>query len=177
MRRSIIFLWLFSTVCTGNAQLLSPVEKSSEIRFAIKNVGLKTTGTFGGLQGKIWFDKSQLPASFFDVSIEAASVNTGSKARDNHLKREDYFDVETHPTIHFKSTGVSSVREGEYAVSGHLTIKGITKTITFPFTTRPVRDGYLFTGSFSIDRTDFKIGGNSWLLGDKVWIDLKIFVK
>ena len=90
MKRSIIFLWLFSTVCTGNAQLLSPVEKSSEIRFAIKNVGLKTTGTFGGLQGKIWFDKSQLPASFFDVSIEAASVNTGSKARDNHLKREDY---------------------------------------------------------------------------------------
>jgi polyisoprenoid-binding protein YceI len=119
-------------------------------------------GSLTGLQGKIIFDPNDPAKALFDVSIDAASINTDNESRDHHLKKEDYFDVQNHPRIHFVSTGITpSGKNGHYTISGKLTIKATTKDISFPFTVSPIGNDYVFSGEFSIDRKDFGVGGTS----------------
>jgi polyisoprenoid-binding protein YceI len=82
--------------------------------------------------------------------------------RDDHLKKESYFDVSHYPRIRFVSTGVSPAdKSGHYIVTGKLTIKNTTKEISFPFLAIPAGDDYIFKGGFQLNRKDFDIGGSS----------------
>src|SRR5689334_14954299 len=144
------------------SQTLTPVDSASEVTFKIKNLGFNTGGSFSGLAGTITFDPDNPDGCSFDVHIDANTVNTGVEMRDDHLRGNDYFDVKNHPQIRFVSQKVTgSKKNGTLFVSGKLTIKGITKEISFPFTAQPVKDGYLFNGEFKINRRDFKVGGGS----------------
>jgi polyisoprenoid-binding protein YceI len=77
----------------AKAQQYKPVDEKSDIKFVIKNFGLNTSGSLNGLKGTINFDPSNPGASPLMVSVEVTPVNTGSDARDNHLKKEEYFNV------------------------------------------------------------------------------------
>ncbi len=66
-----------------------------------------------------------------EALIEAASIETRDAQRDAHLKSADFFDVEKFPTLSFKSTRISLVRDGELAVEGDLTIRGVTRKVVF----------------------------------------------
>lgn len=166
----------FYSISTLNAQQYQPVADKSTVQFSIKNFGVKTGGDFKGIEGTIEFDKSNPDKTQFDVSIRSATVNTDNSSRDSHLRKEEYFDAEKYPTINFKSEKVTGKANG-FSVSGKLTIKGTTKSITFPFTAVAKDDGYLFEGSFEINRKDFKVGGNSMVLGDNVTISLSVFAR
>lgn len=157
-----------------NAQQYQPVDSKSAVKFSIKNFGIKTGGAFKGLEGVIEFDKANPDKSKFDISVASATVNTDNNSRDNHLRKEEYFDVEKYPKITFKSEKMVSKGNG-FSVTGKLTIKGTVKDISFPFTATPKDDGYLFEGSFNINRRDFKVGGNSAVLGDDVTVTLSVF--
>ena len=161
------------SIQTIHAQQLVPADDKSAVIFAIKNFGIKTGGNFKGLSGQIEFDKSSPDNALFNISIDAATVNTDNSSRDNHLRKEEYFDTEKYPKITFRSSKVSGKDNG-FTLSGKLTIKGIEKNISFPFTVTPKDDGFLFEGSFQINRRDFKIGGNSMVLGDEVTVTLSI---
>jgi polyisoprenoid-binding protein YceI len=104
-------------------------------------------------------------------------VNTDNDSRDNHLRKEEYFDVQSRPRIIFKSEKITAGKSGNFQVSGKLTIKGTTKDISFPFKASAKDDGYLFDGSFQLNRRDFKVGGNSLVLGDNVSVSLSVFAK
>lgn len=159
-----------------HAQQYQPADDKSEITFSIKNFGIGTGGNFKGLEGTIEFDKANPGKTVFDVSVDAGKVNTDNNTRDEHLRKEEYFDAEKFPKITFKSDKVISKGSG-FSVSGKLTIKGTTKDISFPFTVSAKDDGYLFAGSFDINRRDFKVGGNSMVLGDKVTVKLSVFAR
>lgn len=147
--------------------LFFPVGEGSTIGFKIKNFGFTNEGTFKGLRGTIVFDPQNVAADSFDVSIDAASVNTDNDMRDDHLRKEAYFDVEKYPRIRLVSSTVTEVdRNGHYRLTGKLTIKGTTKEISFPFLATPVGEGYIFKGEFSIKRRDFDVGGMSTLSND-----------
>ena len=156
------------------AQQYKPVDEKSEVKFVIKNFGLNTSGSLNGLKGTINFDPANPGASSFNVTVDANSVNTGSDARDNHLRKEEYFNVEKYPVINFVSTTIKKDQNG-YIVTGNLTIKGVTKSITFPFTVENHDNGIELSGEFSIDRSDFNVGGGSAVLGDNVNVSLKVF--
>lgn len=158
------------------AQQYKPVDEKSEVKFVIKNLGINTNGTFSGLKGTILFDPSKLSTSSFNVSVDVNTINTGIDMRDSHLKKEEYFYAEKYSNISFASTGIKSSNQG-YTVTGQLTIKGITKEISFPFTAITQNNGMLFTGNFSINRKDFNIGGGSAVMGSNVDISLKIFAQ
>jgi polyisoprenoid-binding protein YceI len=144
-----------------------PADQGSTISFKIKNLGFNSEGSFSGLQGTIVFDPQNPAADSFDVSISAASVNTDNNMRDEHLRKDSYFDVEKYPRIRFVSTAVTAVdKNGHYQVKGRLTIKSTTKEITFPFFATPAGDDYIFKGSFTINRRDFDVGGGSTLSND-----------
>jgi polyisoprenoid-binding protein YceI len=157
------------------AQQLKPVGDSSSVAFTIKNFGLSVSGSFKGLKGTIQFDPQHLGASSFAVTVDASTVNTGIDMRDNHLRKEEYFSVADHPLISFNSTKITaSNKDGYLFIFGDLTIKGVTKSISFPFRAVPNGNGYTFSGSFSFNRKDFGVGGSSISMSDKVNVELRV---
>ena len=167
-----LIIFLNYSVITNAQQ--KPVDEKSEVGFTIKNFGLNTSGTLKGIKGTVKFDASNLSASVFNVSVDVNTINTGIENRDNHLKKEEYFDVERYPAITFVSNGIKKDNEG-YSVTGNLTIKAVTKSISFPFKAESKDGGILLTGEFTINRKDFDVGGSSAVLGNSVNVSLKVF--
>lgn len=93
----------------------------------------KVRGTFGSFAGSIDIAED-LTDSKVDVSIDTASVNTNAEDRDNHLRSEDFFEVEQFPTMRFESTEIKDLGDGKFEVTGDLTIKDVTKPVTLDTT-------------------------------------------
>jgi len=176
MKKSIFLLTtylFFSAVLI--AQTYIPNDGLSAVKFSIKNFGLNVAGSFKGIQGKIKFTPTNLSASSFLITLDATSINTGNKSRDGHLRKDTYFDVDKYDKLQFVSTKIlSSSKSNEYIMEGLLTIKGVAKTILFPFYATLTTNGYLFKGSFKINRRDFNVGENSLVLSDMLTVSLSI---
>jgi polyisoprenoid-binding protein YceI len=173
MKRLLIILLFIISGSYLYAQTYIATDAGSEAMFSIKNFGLTVTGSFKGLQGKIIFDPANLPAASFNVSVDAGTVNTGNSSRDKHLKKDDYFDITNYPKLHFNSAKITQ-NAGAYIITGQLTIKGVTKQISFPFTAKQEGSGYRFAGQFSISRRNFTVGGSSWVLSDNLTVSLNV---
>ena len=175
MKRLIVFLAVITLSGALSAQSLTPVENGSRVHFVIDNFGIGTGGDFKGLTGTITFDPSNLSTASFDVSVDASTINTSIASRDSHLRRAEYFDVANYPKLSFKSSKVTKTnKDGYYYMFGSMTIKSTTKEIRFPFTATPKGDGFLFEGTFKLNRRDYGVGGNSISLSDDVTITLSI---
>lgn len=126
-----------------------------------------------------------LETTSVNAEVQMASINTGVADRDNHLRTNDFFEVETHPTMTFKSTKVT-----ETELTGDLTIKNVTKPVTFdvdfggvgPDPYGNTRAG--FEATVEINRKEFGVDiemplqGGGVVVGDKVKITLDLeFVK
>jgi polyisoprenoid-binding protein YceI len=160
----------------ASAQQYTPVDPGSAVKFTIHNFGFGVDGHFTGLQGRIVFDPAHPADASFDVTIDATTVNTESDMRDNHLKKEDYFDVTNFPRIRFQSTGVSSDGKGGFHIRGKLTIKSTTKDIDYSFLATPIGNDYIFKGQFDINRKDFGVGGSS-TISNGLTIFLTVYAK
>jgi polyisoprenoid-binding protein YceI len=169
---------LFSMNLLHAQMILTPTDEGSKVNFVIKNFGIKTGGDLTGLKGTIKFDPKNMSVWAFDVTVEASTINTDNNSRDKHLKKADYFDVAKYPTIHILSTKISATNNpGIYLLNANLTIKGVTKPVSFNFKVNNLNNGYLFTGEFPMNRRDFKVGGNSVSLSDNLNVSLSIFAK
>lgn len=157
---------------------MRPVDCGSNVNFSIKNFGISVNGSFKGLEGMVLFDPDNPDQSQIDVSVDASTVNTGLGIRDKHLKGKDYFNARDYPRIRFRSVKVDRSTNGNnYQVKGMLTIKSVTREIIFPFHVTPRDGGILFTGSFSLNRRDYGIGGSSISLSDNLAVSLQILTK
>ena len=169
---------------------IDPVHTVAE--FKVKHMMISNVkGQFTGIQGVLTLDENNLANSYVGASVDAASINTREPQRDAHLKSADFFDVEKFPTLSFKSTHISQVRNGELAVTGELTIHGVTRTVVFDVEgpTAPAKDpwGNLRVGvsaTTKINRKDFGLTWNAALetggilVGDEVTLTLDLqFVK
>jgi polyisoprenoid-binding protein YceI len=165
-------------VVTAFGQNYTPTDAGSKVRFVIKNFGINTGGTFEGLAGSVVFDPANLAGASFNVSVDAKSVNTDMEARDNHLRKEEYFDVEKYPKLSFRSTKITTTnKEGYLFMFGVITIKNISKEISFPFKQTSKDGGILFDGEFKLNRLDFGVGGKSFSMSDELNVELSIFAK
>jgi polyisoprenoid-binding protein YceI len=179
MIKTFLFCILFVSL-GASAQKLTPVDSASKIHFVIKNFGINTGGDLSGLKGKITFSPSDLSACSFDVSVDASTVNTDNSMRDKSLTGEEYFDAARFPLLTITSTKIDKTNkstDGFYYFTGNLTIKGVTKTLKFPFQAKEENGGYLFTGNFRIDRTDFGVGEQNIVLSNLVDVTLSVFAK
>jgi polyisoprenoid-binding protein YceI len=171
MKKVFACLMLTWVSCLAFAQPVNdPV-----VTFKIKNFGLWVKGSFNGLTGEIRFDQLNPSNTLFNVSVDANSIETGIDLRDNHLRKEEYLYVQNYPRIKFLSSNVmKGDNQNEWIVKGHLTIKEVTKEISFPFLVE-ARNGYnLFTGEFVINRRDFDVGGKSFSMADELTIQLSV---
>jgi polyisoprenoid-binding protein YceI len=175
------------TVTTWN---LDPAHSVAE--FKVKHMMISNVkGSFNGLSGVLQLDETDYTHSTVEVSIPVASLKTGDDQRDGHLKSADFFDVEKFPTLSFKSTNIDSTGGADYAVTGDLTLHGVTRPITIAVedVSQPSKDpwGNLrigFSGTTKVNRKDFGLTWNSALeaggvlVGEDVTITLEIqFIK
>jgi polyisoprenoid-binding protein YceI len=158
--------------------------------FKVKHMMIANVkGQFAKVSGVLTLDESELTNSRVEAVIEAASIETREPQRDAHLKSADFLHVEKFPTLSFKST--SLVRDGELAVEGDLTIRGVTRKALFSVEgpTPPTKDPWgntrvAVSATTKINRKDFGLTWNTALetggilVGDEVTITLDVeFVK
>lgn len=173
--------WLLACGCLlaslySTAQQYIPTDEGSEVKFSIHNFGVAVSGTLKGLSGFIRFEPKDMARDTFNIELDAKTVNTGLEMRDNHLKTEEYLFTDKYSTISFKSTKVTAAtKEGWLFVFGQLTMRGVTKEVSFPFQPLLTTDNkYLFTGEFKINRKDFGVGGSSISMSNEVTVYLKV---
>jgi len=105
----------------------------SFIQFTVNHNGLtEVPGFFRDFTGSINFDSKDISRSTVEFTAKATSIDTGIAARDNHLRTKDFFEVDKYPEITFRSTKVEKKGKG-WLLTGDFTMKGVTKSITFPF--------------------------------------------
>ncbi|MEO7316699.1 MAG: YceI family protein [Ginsengibacter sp.] len=180
MRTKLLFSFLVLFSVHASAQNFVPADDGSNVHFTIKNFGFNTGGDFKGLKGTIFFNPSFPSTATFSVNISSATINTDNETRDKDLREELYFHVEKFPEISLVSTKIDKTNktdDGFYFFTGNLTIKGVTKPVSFPFKAEKVLNNYLFTGEFSINRLDFGVGEKSTVLSQKVIVNLKVLAK
>jgi polyisoprenoid-binding protein YceI len=143
--------------------------KNYSIGFVIKNAGFNVDGSFKGLTYKLKFDDGGAN-DVINASVDASTINTNNGARDKHLRKSDYFDVEKYPKISLKSVSFTKLSTGKYKGTFKLTIKATTKTVEIPFTFNKGA----FEGEVEINRLDYGVGESSWVLSNTVKIKVKI---
>ncbi|MFV1363403.1 YceI family protein [Mycolicibacterium elephantis] len=156
----------------------------SNVGFSVRHLMVsKVRGKFDDFSGAITVAEDGTPSVRAEVST--ASVNTGNEQRDAHLRSAEFFDVEKYPTATFVSTGVRPDGDN-YVLDGDLTIKGITRPVSFALEFNGVNPGMGqgevagFEASVVLNRRDFGIdidmpletGGA--VIGDKVTVTLEI---
>ena len=153
----------------------------SRLGFSARHAMVTTVrGAFKEYDGTAHIDAANPAASSVRLTIKTASIDTGSADRDGHLVSADFFDAENNPDITFVSTQVEKVDEDTWAITGDLTIKGVTKPVTVPFEqTGSARDpfGNLrvgFEGSTAINRKDWDLTWNAALETGGVLVSEKI---
>lgn len=103
----------------------------SSANFAIEHMAVsRVTGSFGGISGTLEFDASNTQPRSVDITIDVSSIDTGVTKRDEHLKSPDFFDVAKYPVMTFKSDKIVPKGKERYAVTGTLTLHGVSKAIT-----------------------------------------------
>jgi polyisoprenoid-binding protein YceI len=140
----------------------------------------KVRGSFKDISGTGFFDADNPSASHLELTIAAASVDTGNPDRDAHLRSNDFFDMDTYPEITFVTTAVEAAGDSSYTVSGGLTIKGVTKPISFELeVTGPVVDPWGNTrigleGRTTINRKEWGVNWNAALEAGGVLVSEKV---
>lgn len=88
-------------------------------------------GQFKNVHGTLEFDPADPAKASFEATIDAASLYTGEPMRDAHLRSADFLDVETYPTIAFRSERVEVIGPADANVDGAITIRGVTRPLRF----------------------------------------------
>ena len=146
--------------------------------YSIKFSGTKVSGTLSGLKGTIVFTEADLEHAKMDIEVDVNTIKTGKDAMDKHAKNSSWFDVAKYPKIIFNSTGFIKTSNG-YTVSGQLTLHGVKKPVSIPFTFVNNGKEAAFVGSFKVNRKDYGINGNmfGFMVGDVFDVQLKVPVK
>ena len=104
----------------------------SLVEFSVKHMMISTVrGRFTKFNGAFEIDERNPANSKLEGTVELASIDTHDANRDGHLRSPDFFDVEKYPTMAFRSTKIEPAGQDKYKVTGDLTIKGVTKPVTF----------------------------------------------
>lgn len=157
----------------------------TQVGFSVRHLAIsKVRGKFERFEGQLITAEDPLDSSV-RATVEVASINTNNSDRDNHLRTNDFFAAEEYPEFTFQSTGVRE-HDGEFVIDGELTLRGVTKQVTFDFEFGGFgQDAYGnykagFTATTAVNREDFGIRWNAplesggLLLGSDVTITLDV---
>jgi polyisoprenoid-binding protein YceI len=148
--------------------------QSTNISFQASMFGADVDGTFKGFKGTVIFDPLHPESAGISGSVDAATLFTDNNLRDRHLKEKDqFFEVGKYPRISMKSTRIEKTASG-YVGTFDLTLKTVTKSVSIPF--RFLKNGAnaSMKGAAEINRKDWKFGGNTLGMSDKVKLNIEL---
>lgn len=139
----------------------------SSVGFSVRHMMISDVhGSLGGISGTVDFDGHNVLGAKVSISVDVAGINTGDAKRDTHLRSPDFFDVKQFPKATFTSTRVLAGKKGTFQLVGNLTIRGVSKSVTFAFNkpSKIIKDPWgnwraSASGKTTINRKDF---GVSW---------------
>ena len=159
----------------------------TQAAFSAKHMMVTTVrGTFHDIDGTIELDESDPTRSRGEFAVSAASIDTNFGARDTHLRSPDFFDAERFPNITFTSTGIERRGEDRYEVTGDLTIRDVTRPITFDVRLEGIVKGMRggrhagLSATATLPRDDWGLNWNvaleqgGWLVGKEIKLDIAI---
>jgi len=152
----------------------------SRVFFTVSHQGYTMMrGMFRDFDGTLMYDDANPSASSVSMTIDAASIDMYHDGLNNHLRNDDFFGVETHPTLTFESTSVEDLGDGQLRVDGNLTMLGQTHPVALDAVHHQtgqargnVKVGFSATGS--LDRTAYGMNFGTPVLGSEVNIDIQI---
>ena len=152
----------------------------SRVGFVAKHLVVsKVRGQFDEFSGTLTFAENPLESSA-DVTIQAASINTGDKGRDDHVRTGDFLLVEEHPTLSFKTTSLTPKGKGEFVAAGDLTIRGVTKPVELDLEFEGVvvdpwgNEKVVLSAETEIDREAYGVSWNAALETGGVLVNKKV---
>jgi polyisoprenoid-binding protein YceI len=159
----------------------------TQVNFSAKHMMVTNVrGTFHDVDGTIELDENDPTRSRGEFRVSAASVDTNFGARDTHLRSPDFFDAERFPGITFVSTRVEQVGDDRFTVTGDLTIREVTKPLTFDVTLEGIVPGMSgarhagLSATAKVVRADWDLNWNvaleqgGWLVGKEIKLDISI---
>lgn len=171
MKKTVIYFVYAAFLALSTSVALLPsdhyvVGSGHSIDFKSKD----PSGSFKEMSGDIDFDEKNLDACKFNLKIDVSSINTGNGMMNKKAQTEEWFDAKKHPQIKFKSTKVEK-KGNDYVITGDLTIKGVTKSVSIPAAVTSSGNKLTFKGTFSVARLDFKVGHKSDSVSDVLKIN------
>jgi polyisoprenoid-binding protein YceI len=175
----IALLALASPALAADEYAIDPGHSS--VGFRIKHLNISyTKGRFNKPAGSLTFDEKNPKACKVEVTLKIAELDTHDAKRDAHLRGPDFFNGKMFPKITFKSTGVKKTGEKEYAITGDLSLHGVTKSVTV----KAVKTGegadpwgghrIGFELKLTIKRSDYKMNFMQGGVGDEVKLAIDI---
>ena len=163
---SLLFAVLLSTPVYAKSWLVD--YQNSHLGFVGKESDKSFEGVFKNFQTTIDFDPDKPENGKIAATIEIGSATAGSAQRDGYLPQSDWFDTKQFPEAQFVSSSIKKTGDHAYLATGLLTIKGVSKIVSLPFTLTEEGDHFRAKGKVSLIRTDFHIGDHDWANEDYV---------
>ena len=175
------------TTAIATATTTYSIDKAhSEVTFQVRHLLTRVRGRFSDFNGTIEYDDENPEHSLVNVEVKAASIDTNEPDRDAHLRSADFFDVENTPVLTFRSRNILRHSAHRFAVSGDLTIHGVTRSVTLDTTLLgTAKDPWgnqriAFEAETTINRKDYGLTWNAaletggLLVGDDVKISVSV---
>ena len=147
---------------------------ASKLGFSGKQNGEAFAGHFGQFSGTVAFDPAKPEAGHADIVIDMASAGTGDTQRDEALPQAEWFDAKKFPQGHFVASGFRSKGGDAYEATGRLSIRGVARDVTLPFTLTVSGDTAHARGHLELVRTAYGVGQGPWSSGQ--WVALEVGV-
>ncbi len=162
MRFATAVLALLLSVSPALAANWDVDRAKSKLGFSVAWGGQPFTGTFTRWKARIAFDRSRLDQAKVDVSVDLSSLTSGDGETDDSVKGAYGFEVAKYPIARFLATKFTRKDDGSYVADGTLTIKGVSKPVSLPFSLDIRRDKAHAVGRAVVSRMDFNVGTGEW---------------
>jgi len=138
------------------------VPDKSQIAFVSKQMGVPVEGTFKKFDAQVAFDPRKPEGGSVALQIDTGSASLGVPMSDAELPKAPWFDTAHFPQASFQSSAIKALGDGRFEMAGKLTIKNISRQVTVPVSIAPANGHAVASGSFTIQRLDYKVGDGEW---------------
>ncbi|CAN0618505.1 YceI family protein [Burkholderia multivorans] len=176
--RSMLAAFAAVSLAASSAALADVDLSKSKVSAISKQMNVPTEGVFKKFSAQVKFDPAKAAQGNAQVTIDVASYDLGDKMYNDQVAGKDWFDAKTYPQATFVSTAIAPAGGNKYSVTGKLTVKGKTETLTVPVTVTQNGATQAFDGVLPIKRSAFNVGTGEWkdtsIVADEVQIKFHI---
>ena len=176
--RSMAAAFVAVSLAASGAALADVDLSKSKVTAVSKQMNVPTGGVFKKFSAQVKFDPAKAAQGSAQVTIDIASYDLGDKMYNDQVAGKDWFDAKAYPQATFVSTAIAPAGGNKYNVTGKLTIKGKTETLTVPVTVTQAGATQTFDGVLPIRRSAFNVGTGEWkdtsIVADDVQIKFHI---